>query len=330
MKKLLLISLFVLAACTSTESKDITLLDSSLSSILSADATIEYLTGKDYVVSEGPVWSVKDNGLLFTDVDKNKMFLWQEGKGVSIYMDPSGYTGYAPTFENGENGANGVMLYNGQLVLCQHGDRRLAYVAGIEGTSPVFRTLVDSYEGKRFNSPNDLVASRMGDIYFTDPPYGLYNKEAQRFDEDLYRELSFQGVYCYSASGKLTLITKEMTRPNGIALSLDESYLYVNNSDADNPVMMRYEVNNDWTGEVFFDGTQWSNKYEGGFDGMKVHSSGNIFTTAPNGLFVLSPTGELLGTINFGGAVTNCAFGPEEKYLYVTTFGRVARIKLQP
>ncbi len=330
MHKYVLLLGILLASCSPETSKDVTLLDPSLQTILSPQASIEYLTEKIYSVSEGPAWSTEHMGLLFTDVQSNKMYLWQEGKGVRLFLDPSGYTAYAPTFEKGQNGANGLLIQEGRLIICQHGDRRVAVVTSIEGTTPSFQTLVDTFDGKRFNSPNDLIQSKEGDLYFTDPPYGLFNKETQAFDETLYRELHFNGVYRYRLGGEVTLITKELTRPNGIALSLDENYLYVNNSDKDRPVMMRYEVNNNWAPSVFFDGSALSEKYEGSFDGMKVHSSGHIFTTGPNGILILSPEGTLKGTINFGGRITNCAFDPTEDYLYVTTFSQVARIKLQP
>ena len=330
MKKFFLILAVILVSCSPSSKQEVTLLDATVETLLSADATIEYLTKKEYLITEGPVWNPEENGLLFTDVGTNKMYLWQEGKGVRVYMNPSGYTAYAPTSENGQNGANGVILYGGQILLCQHGDRRVAYVASTEGTTANFKTVVDNYQGKRFNSPNDLTASRMGDIYFTDPPYGFFNNKTQTFEEEGYRELPFNGIYRYSASGELSLISDILSRPNGIALSLDEKYLYVNNSDSFYPVIMQYEVNNDWKPSVFFDGTELSKSYEGAFDGLKVHSSGTIFTTAPNGILVLSPKGELRATINFDKAITNCAFDSNEEYLYVTTFDRLARIKLQP
>lgn len=330
MKKIILLATLIFASCSSSSGEDVTIINPELTDIISAQASIEYLTDKVYEVSEGPVWSPQHQGLLFTDVAANKMYLWKEGQGVSVYLAPSGFTSYAPTFENGSNGANGVVYYGNQLILCQHGDRRVAYIEAIEGTKPTFGTLVDTYQGKRFNSPNDLVISRKGDFYFTDPPYGLYNKETNSYDEELYREIPFNGIFQYSAAGEVILISKELSRPNGIALSLDERYLYVNNSDPKMPLMMRYEVTNNWQEDVFFDGSKLAAKYDGNFDGMKVHSSGHIFTTGPNGILILSPTGELMGTINFGKAITNCAFDTTETYLYVTTFDRLARIKLKP
>lgn len=330
MKNIYWFAVFLWVSCSRGVAEDVTIIDPALEKIVAAHAKIEYLTDAVYGVSEGPVWSQQHDGLLFTDVAANQMYLWKAGKDVSVFMDPSGYTGYAPTFEAGSNGANGVVYYGQQLILCQHGDRRLAYIESMEGTRATFRTLVDTYQGKRFNSPNDLAISRKGDFYFTDPPYGLYNPNTRGYDDSLYRELPFNGVFQYSATGELKLVDQALSRPNGIALSLDERYLYVNNSDPDYPVMMRYDVTDNWASEVFYDGAEMAKAFEGNFDGMKVHSSGNIFTTGPNGILILSPAGTLLGTINFGKAITNCAFDPTETFLYVTTFDRLARIKLMP
>ena len=329
MKKTIYLVLGLVFACSSPAPKGVTILDPSLETIVSSTAQIEYLTEKKYTISEGPVWSLKHNGLLFTDVAANQMYLWQNDTGVRLFMEPSGHTGIAPTFDT-HQGANGVAFYGNQMVLCQHGDRRVAYLEKMDGKVPTFRTLVAAFEGKRFNSPNDLIINRMGDIFFTDPPYGLFNPTTGTYDETIHKELPFNGVFVYKASGELELITKTLSRPNGIGLSLDERYLYVNNSDPANPVMMRYDRDQQWAGELFFDGTELGKKYDGNFDGMKVHSSGTIFSTGPNGIIILSPQGTLLGQINFGGKITNCAFDPNEEYLYVTTFDRLARVKLQP
>ena len=212
---------------------------------------------------------------------------------------------------------------NGNIILCQHGDRRLAFTPNLSSKNPKFTTIVDNFEGKRFNSPNDLAISRNGDIYFTDPPYGFKNFS------DKYREISFNGVYKYSTSGQVFLISKEMSRPNGIALSLDEKYIYVNNSDPENdPKILRFKTSN-FEEKLFFDGKELSKKYPGGFDGLKVHSTGNILTTGPNGILIISPKGKLLAMINYGKKVTNCNFDDKEEYLYVTGFDDISRIKLK-
>ena len=199
----------------------------------------------------------------------------------------------------------------------------MAFTPNLSSKNPKFTTIVDNFAGKRFNSPNDLAISRNGDIYFTDPPYGFKNFS------DKYRETNFNGVYKYSKNGEVTLISKEMSRPNGIALSLDEKYIYVNNSDPENdPKILRFKTSN-FEEKLFFDGTELSKKYPGGFDGLKVHSSGNIFTTGPNGILIISPKGKLLAMINYGKKVTNCNFDDKEEYLYVTGFDDISRIKLK-
>ena len=243
---------------------------------------------------------------------------------VSKNIYPSGSTGYAPSFSDGGIGANGLAFdENGNIILCQHGDRRLALTSNMNSKNPKFTTIVDNFEGKRFNSPNDLAISKSGDIYFTDPPYGFKNFS------DKYREINFNGVYKYSKDGEVFLISSNMSRPNGIALSLDEKYIYVNNSDPKNdPKILRFKTSN-FEEKLFFDGTELSEKYPGGFDGLKVHSSGNIFTTGPNGILIISPNGKLLAMINYGKKITNCNFDNKEEYLYVTGFDDISRIKLK-
>ena len=326
MKRLLSIAflnfmLFILS-CDAQEKNDVTIIKKSANSLIDKNSEIEVL-GDSFLVAEGPLWDSKNNRLLFTDVRQNKLFSWDENNGITEYIVPSGSTGYAPSFKDGGIGANGIAFNKeGQIVLCQHGDRRVAIVSNQKDNTPMFTTIVDNYNGKRFNSPNDLSISKNGDIYFTDPPYGFKNFNNK------FRELDFNGVYKYSVDGSTKLITKEMTRPNGIALSLDEKYIYVNNSDRNDPKIMRFNSKT-FKGKLFFDGSELVKKYKGGFDGLKIHSSGNIFTTGPNGILILSPRGNLLATINYGKAITNCNFDEDEEYLYVTGFDDVSRIKLK-
>ena len=313
--------LFILS-CDAQEKNDVTIIKKSANSLIDKNSEIEVL-GDSFLVAEGPLWDSKNNRLLFTDVRQNKLFSWDENNGITEYIVPSGSTGYAPSFKDGGIGANGISFNKeGQIVLCQHGDRRVAIVSNQKDNTPLFTTIVDNYNGKRFNSPNDLSISKNGDIYFTDPPYGFKNFNNK------FRELDFNGVYKYSVDGSTKLITKEMTRPNGIALSLDEKYIYVNNSDRNDPKIMRFNSKT-FKGKLFFDGSELVKKYKGGFDGLKIHSSGNIFTTGPNGILILSPRGNLLATINYGKAITNCNFDEDEEYLYVTGFDDVSRIKLK-
>ena len=325
MKKLIITFFLipVILLSQETTNNDISVFDDSVLSIISKNAKIEILADS-FFVAEGPLWDSDKGRLIFTDVRQNKIFTWDKINGVKDYISPSGSTGYAPSFSDGGIGANGLAFdENGNIILCQHGDRRLAFTPNLSSKNPKFTTIVDNFEGKRFNSPNDLAISRNGDIYFTDPPYGFKNFS------DKYREISFNGVYKYSTSGQVFLISKEMSRPNGIALSLDEKYIYVNNSDPENdPKILRFKTSN-FEEKLFFDGTELSKKYPGGFDGLKVHSSGNIFTTGPNGILIISPKGKLLAMINYGKKVTNCNFDDKEEYLYVTGFDDISRIKLK-
>ena len=325
MKKLKLIFILIPYILLSQEvnNSDITVFDESVSSIINKNAKIEILADS-FIVAEGPLWDSSENRLIFTDVRQNKIFTWEEKNGVKEYISPSGSTGYAPSFSDGGIGANGLAFdENGNIILCQHGDRRLALTSNMNSKNPKFTTIVDNFEGKRFNSPNDLAISKSGDIYFTDPPYGFKNFS------DKYREINFNGVYKYSKDGEVFLISSNMSRPNGIALSLDEKYIYVNNSDPQNdPKILRFKTSN-FEEKLFFDGTELSEKYPGGFDGLKVHSSGNIFTTGPNGVLIISPNGKLLAMINYGKKITNCNFDNKEEYLYVTGFDDISRIKLK-
>lgn len=325
MKKLIITFFLVPVTLSSQETtnNDISVFDDTVLSIISKNAKIEILADS-FIVAEGPLWDSNKNRLIFTDVRQNKIFTWDEKSGVKDYISPSGSTGYAPSFSDGGIGANGLAFdKNGNIILCQHGDRRLALTPNVKSKNPEFTTIVDNFKGKRFNSPNDLAISRNGDIYFTDPPYGFKNFS------DKYREINFNGVYKYSKNGEVSLISKDMSRPNGIALSIDEKYIYVNNSDPENdPKILRFKTSN-FEEKLFFDGTELSKKYPGGFDGLKVHSSGNIFTTGPNGILIISPRGKLLAIINYGKKITNCNFDDKEEYLYVTGFDDISRIKLK-
>ena len=244
--------------------------DPGIDSLIAENAKIEVI-GDGFVWAEGPVWIKDKEGghLLFSDIPRNSVMKWKENKGVSLFLKPSGYTG--PTDYGNEPGCNGLLLDSkGRLVSCEHGDRRISVVTKGGGK----RTLVDNYKGKRLNSPNDACYNSAGDLYFTDPPYGLPN----RFN-DPRRELDFCGVYRLSKSGQLTLLTKEMTRPNGIAFSPDEKHLYVAQSDPKAAIWKKFPVNADGTlgkGKLFYDATDDVGKLPGLPDGLKVDNKGNV------------------------------------------------------
>jgi gluconolactonase len=296
-------------------------LDPRFDKIVPPDARVERIAdGFDW--SEGPVWDRAGKFLLFSDVPLNTVFKWQEGKGVSVFLKPSGYTSPAP--RGGEPGSNGLLIdRQGRLILCQHGDRR---VARLEADGR-FTTLADRHMGKRFNSPNDGVFKSNGDLYFTDPPYGLLKLNA-----DPAKELPWNGVYRVAAGdGAVTLLSKEMTFPNGIAFAPDEKTLYVANSDRDKAIWMAFPVNDDGTlgsGRVFADVTSSAPTKKGLPDGMKVDAAGNLFASGPGGVLVFAPDGTHLGTFNTGEATANCGWGEDGSVLYITADMYIGRVRL--
>jgi gluconolactonase len=294
--------------------------DPNFFTLIELSAPIQKLaSGFDW--SEGPVWIKEGGYLLFSDVPSNTVYRWKEGEGVSVFLKPSGYTGSTP--RGGEPGSNGLTTDSqGRLVLCEHGDRRVGRVEK-DGRHV---TLADKFNGKRFNSPNDLAYKSNGDLYFTDPPYGLVKNM-----DDPKKEIPFQGVYRLRPNGELTLLTDQMSRPNGIAFSPDEKILYVANSDPQRAVWMAYDVKPDGTianGRVFFDATSLVGPAKKGLpDGLKVDKAGNLFATGPGGVFVFSPAGKHLGTINTGEATANVAWGGDGTVLYITADMFLCRIK---
>jgi gluconolactonase len=294
--------------------------DPRLDKLIPPDAKLEKLAeGFDW--SEGPLW-IKDGGyVLFSDIPKNSVMKWKEGEGISLFLKPSGYTGTIPWGD--EPGSNGLILDStGRVVFCEHGDRRIARLEK-DGTKT---TLAHRYQGKKLNSPNDAVYKSNGDLYFTDPPYGL----PKRFD-DPNRELDFCGVYRLAKDGTLTLLTKEMTAPNGIAFSPDEKTLYVAQSDPKQAIWRVFDVQADGTlanSRVFFDATEWAKAGKKGLpDGLKVDQAGNLFATGPGGVHVFAPDGTHLGTIDTGERTANCNWGNDGTVLYITADMYLARIK---
>jgi gluconolactonase len=293
--------------------------DPRLDALVPRDAVIEVLA-EGFRWSEGPVWDRARGRLLFSDVPKNVVHAWSEKDGTTTFLEPSGYTG--PEGGGGrEPGANGLAFDGqGRLVLCQHGDRRISRLE-----SGRFVTLADRFEGKRFNSPNDLVVAADGAIYFTDPPYGL----TKTFD-DPGREIGWNGVYRLAPDGRVSVLVKDLRAPNGIGLSPDGRTLYVGQSDGDRPVVMAYALAPDGTvsnGRVFFDTTPLRKNGPGAPDGLKVDRDGNVFTTGPGGVLVLTPKGEHLGTIATGVPTANLAFGDDGGTLYITANDKLCRVR---
>jgi gluconolactonase len=293
--------------------------DARLDKLVPKNAKLEKL-GDGYHWVEGPVWNRKENHLLFSDIPANAIIKWKAGEGCGLYFSPSGYTGSAP-FEGREPGSNGLTYDTaGRLVLCEHGDRRVARLE----KDGLKTTLADRYDGHRLNSPNDLAFKSNGDLYFTDPAYGL----PKTFD-DPQRELPFCGVYRLSKDGKMTLLIKDLQAPNGIAFSPDEKRLYV--SDSAQGLWMVYDVKPDGTlaeGRVFFDAKPWTKTRKGAPDGLKVDKQGNLFASGPEGIYVFAADGTHLGTIETGVPTANCAWGDDGSTLYITANTTVYRIRL--
>jgi gluconolactonase len=287
-------------------------LDVSLDRLLDTNAKIEVLAS-GFNWSEGPVW--KDDGIVFSDVPENTVFEWKEGaKAASVALKPSG------SLSGDGQGSNGLALdAEGRLVLCQHGERRVARLEK-DGS---FTPLAESFEGKRFNSPNDLVIARDGMIFFTDPPYGLKKGTPQ--------DAPYHGIYAFKPGQPVRLLIQDILWPNGIALSPDEKTLYIAVSDKDNTRVMAYDLKDGTVSqgrEIFNPQSLKSPTRKGGCDGLKIDSLGNIWTTGPGGVLILDPTGRHLGSILTGQATANCAWGGKDRStLYITADMFLLRVK---
>jgi len=318
----------VLACQTTKEAKTagtIERIDSELDEIVSKDAKVEIIA-EGFTWSEGPLWIEDQKMLLFSDVPENKVFKWTEETGAELYLTPSGFTGDSTT--SNERGANGLTLDDeGNLVLCQHGDRRVAIMdAPLDSPKAVYTTLADRFEGKRFNSPNDVVM-RNYNFYFTDPPYGL-----GKGVDDSKKEIPFQGVYCAFADGKTKVLVDSLTRPNGIAFSPNGKYLFIANSDPEKAKWYQYELNDSSevvSGKVFYDATSSTATEKGLPDGMKVDSKGNIYASGPGGVWIFNSSGKVLGKVKLTEAASNTALSSDEKTLFITNDMYVLRVKLK-
>jgi len=336
MRKLLSIQILILIAqCTPKPAAEETaepivprveVLDQSIASLLPASSNVTVLAS-GFVWSEGPVWIDEDGGyLLFSDIPPNKIYKFDGD--TSTYLQPSGYTGSVA--RGGEPGSNGLALdAEGRLVLCQHGDRQIGRMdAPLSSPTASFVALTDAYEGKRFNSPNDLVYDSKGNLYFTDPPYGLVDRM-----DDPAKEIPFQGVYCLLATGETVLLDSTVTRPNGIALSPDESRLYVAVSDPEHAAWYQYTINDAGTvsgKKLLFDATDevGKNGNKGLPDGMKMHPQGFLFATGPGGVWVFDLNGQVVARIYTGEASANCGFKSDYSTLFMTADGYLMSVDL--
>jgi gluconolactonase len=291
--------------------------DPALDELIVPGTKIERLAS-GFLFTEGPVW-VRDGGyLLFSDPNNNVIYRWSPDEGVSVHRTHSGYTGMN-IGEYGQPGSNGLTLDSqGRLTINEHGNRR---VTRLEKNGQL-TVLADRYQGKRLNSPNDLVYRSDGALYFTDPPFGL-----PKFFDDPRKELPYSGVFCL-INGELKLVTTDLSGPNGLAFSPDEKYLYVDNWDLKSKVIMRYEVHPDGTlanGQIFFDAT--SEPGEDAWDGMKVDQQGNLYLSGPGGLWIISPEGKHLGTIVGPEHPHNLTWGGDDhRTLYLAAQTGIYRI----
>jgi gluconolactonase len=297
--------------------------DAALDDIVPQDWHIEKLA-EGFEWSEGPVWMKAGSYLLFDDVPGNTMYRWSQEDGLSVFLKPSGYFGPQPELF-AEPGTNGLFPDGEHTILmADHGNRM---VARFDVRTKQKTPLATHFNGKRFNSPNDVIKRRDGVIFFTDPPYGL----AGRNDSPI-KELAFNGIYRIDTDGSIHLLDKEMSFPNGLSLSPDERTLIVANSDPNNPIWMAFTL--DTRGDVvskrvFADSSDLAaKKYPGLPDGLRLTGDGTVFATAPGGVLIMNSAGKRLGLIRTGTAIANCAFGDDGKSLYMTSDSFLARIKL--
>ena len=296
-------------------------LSPEINNLIEKSAKIEILAD-GFEWAEGPVWSSQLNSVLFSDVPENVIYSWNEDKGLGTFTRPIGYSGKVPNLKKA--GTNGLTIdADGNLIICMHGDRKITRLEKLNINRKV--TLVNSFDGNLLNSPNDLVYDSKGNLYFTDPPYGLLEG-----DNDKLKEIEFNGVYKVSPNGDIEVLVKNLTRPNGISISNDEKILYVANSDKNNPVIMQYDLSEEGAKNpsIFFDGRELTKKDIGLFDGLKVHPTGNVFATGPGGVLVIKENGDHIGTIRTEVRTANCAFDENFQYLYMTSDMFLTRIKL--
>lgn len=303
-------------------------IDPALNDVIKEDAVIEIIS-EGYDWSEGPLWIPNHKMLIWSDVPKNTVYKWTEEGGTEIYLTPSGYTGETPTLSQ-EPGSNGLVLRSdNKLVLCQHGDRRMAVMdAPLDQPSPTYSSIAATYDGKRFNSPNDAVYRSNGDLFFTDPPYGL----PARNESDSTKEIPFQGVFKATTSGEVILLTDSITRPNGIALTPDEKTLIVANSDPNKAIWYAFDFDeNDalTNARIYYDATAEGKVERGLPDGFKIDKAGNMFASGPGGIWIFNKEGKVIGKIKLPDSASNCGLSEDDKTLFITNDAYVLRVKMR-
>lgn len=328
MRTLLFITLLI-TACSPQEKKtigSIERIDPSLDEIIASGALIEII-GEGYAWSEGPVWVEKEKMLLFSDVPENIVYKWTEEKGVEVYLTPSGFTG--DSTRSRERGANGLVLHNDSLILCQHGNRQVAKMnTSLKNPIPSFISIANTFNGKRFNSPNDAAFRSNGDLFFTDPPYGLAD-----LDNDVDKEIPFNGVYKVTTQGTVSLMVDSITKPNGIAFMPGDKKFLVANSDPAKAIWYEFELNEAGdsvsNGKLFYNATSYVGAEKGLPDGFKIDTKGNVYATGPGGVWIFNQEGKVLGKIKLPEASANCALSSDEKTLYITADMYLLRLKMR-
>lgn len=325
---LLVASVVVGVSCGPPEKKEYKEIDTNierlhtdLDKLIDPTAKLEVIA-EGFKWVEGPLWVEEQQMLLFSDIPNNKVHKWTEQAGLQAYLVPAGYTGKQE--RGGEMGSNGLLLdQDGNLILCQHGNRRIARMdALLTHPQPSYISMADHWEGKRLNSPNDIIQRSNGDFFFTDPPYGLNDQDIEK------KELDFCGVYKLDTLGHLSLLIDSLSRPNGLAFSPDERRLYVGNSDAERPMLYAYDIGPEDSlkaSGIVFD----FKKYGGGPDGFKIDKEGNIFASGPGGLWIFNKSYVPIGKINLSKAVSNCCLADDGKTLYITNSDQVLRLRMR-
>src|SRR5450432_3211956 len=328
-----ILALFV-ATMTAAYAQDVQKLDPSLDNLVAADAKLERVATGFNKWTEGPVWT-RDGSLLFAEIPANNIIRWKPGEAASVFMHPSGYTGASP-YGGPEPGSNGMTLdADGRVGVAGHARRNVWRLESVDPKAQI-TVLADSYQGKKLNSPNDLVYKSDGSLYFTDPPYGHQTQS----DADPQKELQVNGVYRIPGArqhkpgaapdrDKMQLVIKDLARPNGLAFSPDEKFLYV--AESGKKQWFRYRVQPDGSltdGALFLDAS--TDPAEGGPDGLRVDEKGNIYGSGPGGVWIISPHGKHIGTIKVPERVSNVAWGDQDgKTLYITASTSLYRIKLK-
>lgn len=295
-----------------------------LNNVFAKDTKIERIID-DCQFTEGPLWLEEEQMLLFSDLPANTIYKWTEAGGKEVYLKPSGYTSSEP--RGGFMGSNGLIYTNGELLICQHGDGRIAKMdAPLTAPEANYVTVAGAYDGKRLNSPNDLIVSDKGDLYFTDPSYGF-----EEGSEDPKKEIPFQGVYKMDKDGKVTLQDDAISQPNGLAIFPDKKTMIVSNTEGPDRGWFLYDIDQEGNlknKRVFYNAAD--EKGMGGCDGLKIDKSGNVFATGPGGVWIFNKEGEVIGKIKFDRlSATNIALTEDNKTMFITAANNVFRLKLK-